>query len=219
MKKSIYITSCCLILILLTLQYAYAARVALPRTGQTLCYNTTTNLATACTNTAGQDGNKLKGVAWPNPRFTDNLINGVSNGTVTDNLTGLIWLKDAGCFATVGGIAKGTTPESSVLTWANALAWSNALASGSCNLNDGSTVGQWRLPNSNELASLVDLSVFSPALPLGHPFINVYSNSYWSSSIYAGDTNNAWFVAMNGGLVVYAPRSNNGFVWPVRGGQ
>ena len=34
-----------------------------------------------------------KGVAWPNPRFTDN-----GNGTVTDNLTGLIWLKNANCF-------------------------------------------------------------------------------------------------------------------------
>jgi hypothetical protein len=32
------------------------------------------------------------GVAWPNPRFTDN-----SDGTVTDNLTGLIWLKNANC--------------------------------------------------------------------------------------------------------------------------
>ena len=31
-----------------------------------------------------------KGVAMPNPRFTDN-----SNGTVTDNLTGLIWLQNA----------------------------------------------------------------------------------------------------------------------------
>ena len=36
-----------------------------------------------------------KGVAWPNPRFTDN-----GNGTVTDNLTGLIWLKNANCFGT-----------------------------------------------------------------------------------------------------------------------
>ena len=33
------------------------------------------------------------GVEWPNPRFTDN-----GDGTVTDNLTGLIWLKDANCF-------------------------------------------------------------------------------------------------------------------------
>ena len=53
----------------------------LPKTGQTTSY------------AAGDDGALQKGVAWPNPRFTDN-----GNGTVTDNLTGLIWLKNANCF-------------------------------------------------------------------------------------------------------------------------
>ena len=52
----------------------------MPKTGQTTCYAT------------GDDGDLEKGVAWPNPRFTDN-----GNGTVTDNLTGLIWLKNANC--------------------------------------------------------------------------------------------------------------------------
>ena len=41
----------------------------------------------------GDDGDLEKGITWPNPRFTDNGV-----GTVTDNLTGLIWLKDANCF-------------------------------------------------------------------------------------------------------------------------
>ena len=36
------------------------------------------------------DGALQRGVTWPSPRFTDN-----GDGTVTDNLTGLIWLKDA----------------------------------------------------------------------------------------------------------------------------
>ena len=40
----------------------------------------------------GQDGELQAGVAWPEPRFIDN-----RDGTVTDNLTGLMWLKDAGC--------------------------------------------------------------------------------------------------------------------------
>ena len=51
------------------------------KTGQTTSYAT------------GDDGDLEKGVSWPNPRFTDNL-----DGTITDNLTGLIWLKDANCF-------------------------------------------------------------------------------------------------------------------------
>lgn len=52
------------------------------KTGQTTSYGTR------------DDGALQKGVAWPNPRFTDN-----ANGTVTDNLTGLIWLKNANCFS------------------------------------------------------------------------------------------------------------------------
>ena len=54
-----------------------------PKTGQTISYE------------PGDDGYYQKGVAWPNPRFTDN-----GDGTVTDNLTGLIWLKNANCFGT-----------------------------------------------------------------------------------------------------------------------
>ena len=80
------------------------------QTGQTTSYAT------------GDDGDHEKGVEWQNPRFTDN-----GDGTVTDNLTGLIWLKDANCFGT--------------RTWNNALSDSNGLASGSCGLTDGSNAG------------------------------------------------------------------------------
>ena len=47
-----------------------------------------TGQTTSCA--AGDDGALKKGVAWPSPRFTDN-----ADGTVSDNLTGLIWLKQA----------------------------------------------------------------------------------------------------------------------------
>ncbi len=56
-------------------------RAPVPKTGQTTSYAT------------GDDGILQKGVVWPIPRFKDN-----NNGTVTDNLTGLIWLKNANCF-------------------------------------------------------------------------------------------------------------------------
>ncbi|MES0335299.1 MAG: hypothetical protein SFH39_02915 [Candidatus Magnetobacterium sp. LHC-1] len=58
---------------------AYAGTVSLPRTGQVMSYAT------------GDDGALQKGVAWPDPRFTVN-----SDQTVTDILTGLVWTKDAG---------------------------------------------------------------------------------------------------------------------------
>ena len=63
------------------------------KTWQTICYDDN-GFVIPCDNT-GQDGEYQKGVVWPAPRFTDN-----EDGTITDNLTGLMWLKDANCIAT-----------------------------------------------------------------------------------------------------------------------
>jgi hypothetical protein len=92
---------------LFTLSVAWAEMALVPQTGQTTKY------------VAGDDGDAQMGVPWPSPRFTDN-----ANGTVTDNLTGLVWLKNANCADTVGGIAGGA------MTWANAITRSNNLATG-----------------------------------------------------------------------------------------
>ena len=61
------------------------------RTGQTTCWDEDGVVIDDCTGT-GQDGEHQAGAAWPSPRFTDNL-----NGTVTDHLTGLIWMQDLNC--------------------------------------------------------------------------------------------------------------------------
>ena len=159
---------------------------------------------------AGEDGLLQKGVAWPDPRFTDN-----SDGTVTDNLTGLIWLKDANCRDTVGGINR--SDFSGSLLWANALTWSNNLANGDCGLSDGSTAGQWRLPNVRELFSLIDWGeMFEPALTSGHPFDNVQGH-HWSST--TKPTTWAWTVNLGDGYVAFVGKANHRYVWPVRGGQ
>ena len=93
----------------------------------------------------GDDGSRKAGVAWPETRFSDN-----QDGPITDHLTGLIWPQDAGCFAET--------------LWSSALKDANQLASGACGLTDGSNVGHWRLPNVNELESLVDVSATNPAV-------------------------------------------------------
>ena len=179
---------------------AFAATIQLPSTGQTACYDASGYII-SCTGT-GQDGEKLKGVATPNPRFADN-----DNGTVTDNLTGLIWLKDANCF--------------NLAAWSTAVISANTLANGICGLGDGSTAGQWRLPDRKELMSLVDRSKLNPALPAGHPSGNsVQSGYYWSSSTDASDTDYAWYVDMNDGTVNSDyNKTNSYYFWPVRGGQ
>jgi hypothetical protein len=162
--------------------------INLPRTGQTASY------------AAGDDGNLRRGVAWPTTRFTNN-----TNGTITDNLTGLVWLRNADCFNTQD--------------WATALTDANALANGTCGLIDGSIAGAWRLPNAVELESLLDIALTGPALPSGHPFINVQSNRYWSSSTDAATNASAWYADMNSGAVGSNDKAaGTYYVWPVRGG-
>ena len=187
---------------------ASAGNVALvPDTGQTGCWDST-GVSHPCAGT-GEDGDYQAGVAWPTPRFTDN-----PDGTVTDNLTGLIWLQDANCWL----LSAGGEPD----TWANALTGANTLSSGICGLIDGSAAGDWRLPNIKELLSLVDYGQTGPALPSGHPFVNVQSSFYWSSSSSDAGYNYAWSVGMSDGFAATfnkAGSSSVGRGWPVRGGQ
>jgi len=169
-----------------------------PKTGQTTCYDSSGNTI-SCSGT-GQDGEHQAGVAWPTPRFTDN-----NNGTVTDNLTGLIWLKNADCFG--------------LQNWSTALTSANSLANGTCGLSDGSTAGQWRLPNVKELESLIDRSQYNPALPSGHPFSGVQSSYYWSSTSYTLSPASAWSVYLSNGVTYAYDKTYSYYVWPVRGGQ
>jgi hypothetical protein len=185
---------------MVTLQQIYdkiGSGAGVAKTGQTLCWNVSGTVID-CTGT-GQDGAFQNGVSV-SPRFADN-----ANGTVKDNLTGLIWLKNANCF--------------SYQTWTNALAVSNTLASGACGLTDGSAAGAWRLPNVRELQSLIDYGKYNPALPAGHPFSGVQANYYWSSSTSANYPSYAWFVYLNDGYVNGNGKTNSNYVWPVRGGQ
>jgi hypothetical protein len=160
------------------------------KTGQTASY------------AAGDDGDIQAGTPVPSPRFTDN-----DDGTVTDNLTGLIWLKDAGCLG--------------ILNWANALAAANALADGdvACGLTDGSSAGDWHLPNRNEYISLFDLENYNPALPAGNPFINFAASIYWSSTTLATDSSLAWVVGFLNGGMNFGNKTNNNDVTAVRGGS
>jgi hypothetical protein len=169
-----------------------------PKTGQTLCYDTDGNTRD-CAGT-GEDGEYQKGVVLPDPRFTDNV-----DGTVTDHLTGLVWLKNANCF--------------SARNWEQALLDCSTLANGACGLTDGSSAGDWRLPNYKELFSLADPVNYSPALPSGHPFTDVQNTGYWLSTTYSPDTSVAWLLNMNLGAVSYTFKTSYIFVWPVRGGR
>jgi len=173
--------------------------VAIAATGQTMRY------------AEGDDGSLRAGVTWPATRFTDN-----HDGTVTDHLTALIWLKNAGCF--------------NPTNWDTALTDVNTLSSGECGLSDESTAGQWRLPNLNELESVVDVSASNPAVTTGSPFTNISSGIYWTSTaIWAGGWGGvtapalyAWAIRLSDGTYIDDGSSNvmatsTNAVWAVRG--
>jgi len=187
------------------------------KTGQTTCYDAVGTVI-ACAGT-GQDGDLRPGVEWPNPRFVDN-----SDGTVTDMLTGLVWLTDASCADLAG------TPGGGLADWTTALTAAQALASGTCGLTDSSAAGDWRLPSVNELQSLIDYEYYGPALSNatgtgqwseGDSFAGVQSNDYWSSTSLEDYPSLAWHVYLGDGYVFYIDggKTSTNYVWPVRGGQ
>ncbi len=184
----------CLFLLPLSASFVLAQPAPVEKTGQTTSYTT------------GDDGDYEKGVAWPNPRFTDN-----GDNTVTDNLTGLMWTKDANLWE----------PK----TWAEAITACEKLEMG---LNGCNIYTDWRLPNLFELESLRDMKYYSPALSNtagtghwseGNPFTSVKSGYYWSSTTGAYYTNDALYVNMYSGTVASYSKSDSYYVWPVRGGK
>jgi hypothetical protein len=172
------------------------------RSGQTLCYDSTGAIV-ACAGT-GQDGDTLKGAVWPTLRFNDLL-----NGTMHDHLTGLIWSKDA------------NAPGPAACTPATTKNWQVSLDYVKC-LNTNGYLGfsDWRLPNRNELSSLVDRAQLNQATWLaGLGFTGVQAVYYWSSSSSADSPSDAWGVDMGDGDIDGDNKTYSQYVWPVRSGR
>jgi len=142
-------------------------------------------------------------------RYIDN-----GDGTVTDNKTGLIWLKNANCFGEQ--------------EWETAMLRAAKLAHGQCSLNDSSKPGDWHLPTKDEWEAMVDDRYTNPALSNatgtskwkeGDAFTDVQSSWswYWSSTQY--DTSSAWYVFLDGGNVDSVDKALAIYVWAVRDGH
>jgi hypothetical protein len=125
---------------------------------------------------------------------------------VTDNLTGLVWTQDAGC----GGKKN----------WSDSVNFCNLLIDGDCGLSDGSSIGDWRLPNARELHSLIDFGNQYPALPTGHPFTTA-GGWGWTSTTPLNAPNVAMDVHIDGGPMWYEDKSNavDLHPWCVRDGE
>jgi hypothetical protein len=146
-------------------------------------------------------------------RFTD-----MGDGTVKDNISGLIWLKDANCSEFAG------TDSSGMADWitANEVA-AVSLSDGICGLTDGSSEDDWRLPTKEEWQAFYDSNYESPALTNtagdnqweeGDAFYGVQSDCYWSSTAFWVPT--AWCASMTYGNVSSINTASDCYVWPVR---
>jgi len=160
-------------------------------TGQTKCYDVAGGIV-PCEN-SGQDGEFNTGISWPSERFT------VHGELVEDNLTGLLWLKNA-------------NPAEFPVTWTEALAYI-------ARMNRDRVEGHvdWRLPNRRELRSLMAFETRKPALPAGHPFDNVFLGWYWSSTTAAIQPAYAWYIHMEGARMFFGRKDQYYLFWPVCG--
>ncbi len=142
-------------------------------------------------------------------RFTD-----LENGTVRDNQTGLIWLKNANCFRWK--------------SFDKAMELIDELKSGQCGISDGSIAGDWRLPSVWEWEDLFVKKYRNPALSNtkgtgkwkpGDPFDNVQNLYYWTGTMFpdaTGRLDNAYCVYLYYGAVHSKERNLGLYVWPVR---
>lgn len=130
----------------------------------------------------------------PDERFT------VNDDKVIDNKTGLIWKR---CLEGQTGPDCAGTPT--LFNWQQAL-------------RHAAEQTDWRLPNINELRSIVELRCCDPAINLSlFPNTSIYS--VWSGSPIANYSYHAWSVYFGSGYDGYSFRSYNLHVRLVRGGQ
>ncbi len=171
----------------------------------------------------------------PDPPCFDNFNRYVEcgNGTVTDTVTGLIWLQDANCL-------MGSTD------WKSANEFAAGLADGQCGLSDRSKRGDWRLPTLEEWQATIARAVAlgccsgSPAACGANPDLDPPSLTdragtgcfstdanpafsgvqffYWSSLTRADKPGQAFVAFLGFGVLDDAFKVDTTRAWPVRGG-
>ena len=136
------------------------------------------------------------------------------NGTLTDTVTGLIWLKQASCLGQAD--------------FASANNNAAQLRSGDCGLSDGSAAGMWRLPTMDEWAAVLTNACQPIPLPgvtgfgcfMARPWANDVSvgyDGYWSSTAFPFEGSpRAVFANWHWGQTDYSNKNASRFIWPVR---
>ncbi|TVQ96995.1 MAG: DUF1566 domain-containing protein, partial [Desulfovibrionales bacterium] len=136
--------------------------------------------------------------------FSDN-----GDGTVTDTKTGLMWQKcSSGQF--YDGNANVCTGSHATMSWEEALSHAQTLSLA------GFT--DWRLPNRDELQTLVDDTRNNPAIDQIFAQ-NTVSHWYWSSTSSVHNGIYAWLLNFQSGHIAYVAKNNRSHVRVVRSGR
>ena len=149
-------------------------------TGQTTSYGT------------DDDADIQAGVEWPEPRFYDN-----GDGTITDNLTGLMWQQD--------GDASGYREGEQAISYCSDLTLAD--------------YDDWRLPNRKEMLSLLNFEeAYDSSWLNDSGFTDVQNDYYWSSTAVAGSSSEAWCFDMSDSeTLIEQSWTSDGYVLAVRG--
>lgn len=139
------------------------------------------------------DGTYQEGADVPSTRFRYN-----GDGTVTDNITGLMWVE---------------SPDLTKRSWTNAITYCEGL--------NYAGHSDWRLPTVNEFETLTNYGQresYTWQNNLGFGSYNFAGGSfYWSGTTYAPNTDYAWIVSMGIGRVEHCDKlDENLYVLPVR---
>lgn len=145
-----------------------------------------------------------KGIAATNP---DTAFTLHQDGTATHKATGLVWMR---CSLGQRWDGKTCGGEAAAHSWGAAL----QAAAGA----EFAGHSDWRLPNKNELESIVEEACLAPAIN-ERVFPAAPPTYFWSSSPYAGQDNGAWSVDFGYGTVNASIRSGGLQVRLVRGGR
>ena len=120
-----------------------------------------------------------------------------TNGVIIDTITGLEWQDSYN--------RNNNTIKNS--TWQNAVSYCENLSLDSKD--------DWRLPNKNELLSIVNYNQINPTIDKS--FSNTNNNYYWSSTTKYSSYSKAWTVTFSYGNSNYDTKSSSHYIRCVRG--
>ena len=127
------------------------------------------------------------------PQVVANRIQDNDDGTATDLLTGLTWLKQL---------------------YRDSITWEQAL--GYADTSTAAGYSDWRLPNIKELQSLSDQSLILPCI--SSKVLSFTGNrKFWSSTTLPNQTVSAWYLDSRYGITTYSAKTRRNDVVLVRG--